>query len=141
MATKRMLGLAGVVLALGLVAPTAAPGASSPGVRVIGENDQRLATFKSAKCTKTKHFFHAEAFSTDGQYELDAFIRQFTGFHKYDGHARQHQPLDRVPEQAPGPHLQQPVRTPLSGPGLRSDQVLAERQTRGDRLRAGDVVG
>ena len=51
---------------------------------MIGEEDHTLAVFKSAKCRKGKHFFHAEASSTDGAYELDAFIRDFSGFHDYD---------------------------------------------------------
>jgi len=79
-----IVGFAVVLLALALTAPTALAGSTDAGVNVIGENDQALATFKTAKCTKSAHYFHAEAFSTDGQYELDAFIRGFTGFHKYD---------------------------------------------------------
>jgi hypothetical protein len=79
-----MLVLAGVVFALALVAPVGALAASAPKVTVFGEEDQVLATFTTAKCTKGKHYFHAEATSTDGQYELDAGIREFTGFHPYD---------------------------------------------------------
>jgi hypothetical protein len=83
MARKQMVGFAAVLLALALTGPSAAlAGGSYPGVTVIGENEQALAIFKTAKCRKGKHAFHAEA--TDGQYELDAFIREFTGFHKYD---------------------------------------------------------
>ena len=84
MSRMGIAGFAAVLLALALTAPSALASSSEPGVNVIGENDQALATFKTAKCTKGRHFFHAEAFSTDGQYELDAFIREFTGFHKYD---------------------------------------------------------
>jgi hypothetical protein len=83
MAGKQIAGLAAVLIALALTAPSAAF-ASDLGVTVIGENEQALATFKTAKCKKGKSYFHAEAFSTNGQYELDAFIRGFTGFHKYD---------------------------------------------------------
>jgi hypothetical protein len=84
MAAKRVLGLAGVVIALVFVGPAAASAASAPGVRVIGENEKLLAIFKTAKCRKGKQYFHAEATSTNGQYELDAGIREFSGFHPYD---------------------------------------------------------
>lgn len=80
---NRIVALAAALLVVGLL-PTAASAAGTPGVTVIGEEDQTLASFKSAKCTKGKHFFHAEAFSTDGAYELDAFIHDFSGFHAYD---------------------------------------------------------
>jgi hypothetical protein len=118
MAAKRVLGLAGVIFALAFVAPTAAVAASSPGVRVIGENDQRLATFKTAKCTKTKHFFHAEAFSTDGQYELDAFIRQFTGFHKYDVTLGSTNPAIVFQSKHPGPTYSNQFEPPYPVPGF-----------------------
>jgi hypothetical protein len=81
MTGKRIVGVAGVLLALALTAPTAALAASGPEVSVIGENEQVLATFTTAKCVKGRHAFHAEGI--DGQYELDVFIRKFTGFHKY----------------------------------------------------------
>jgi hypothetical protein len=84
MTAKRVLGLAGMVFGLVFVVPSVASAASSPGVRVIGENEQVLAIFKTAKCTKGKHYFHAEAFSTDKAYELDAGIRDFSGFHPYE---------------------------------------------------------
>jgi hypothetical protein len=79
----RIACFAVVLLALALTAPPVFASSSDPEVTVIGENDQTLATFKIAKCKKGAHYFHAEAFSTDGQYELDAFIRGFSGFHKY----------------------------------------------------------
>lgn len=84
MSRMPMVGFAVVLVALALTAPSALASSSVPGVTVIGENDQTLATFTTAKCTKSAHYFHAEAFSTDRKYELDAFIRGFSGFHKYD---------------------------------------------------------
>jgi hypothetical protein len=79
-----MVVLGAALVLLALAAPAGAAAADSgPGVLVIGENEE-TTTFKSAKCRKGKHFFHAEAFSTDGKFELDAFIREFNGFHEYD---------------------------------------------------------
>lgn len=87
MASKRKFGLAGLVVALALVVPSAAA-ASVPAVTVIGGNDQVLAKFTTAKCLKgttRKGSFFAKATSTNGQYELAVEILfAFTGFHKYD---------------------------------------------------------
>ncbi len=91
MAAKQSLGLAGLLSALALLGPPAALAASPPGVRVIGEENKLLATFKTAKC-KTKKpkgvgaSFLAKAISTNGQYELSADVFQpvFSGFHKYE---------------------------------------------------------
>lgn len=81
---RRIVVLAAALLALGLMPSSALAAGGSPEVTVIGEGDGALAHFKSAKCKKGKHFFHAQAVSTDGAYELDAFIRNFSGFHDYD---------------------------------------------------------
>jgi hypothetical protein len=87
MALKMKLGAAGLMVALALLVPSAAA-ASVPGVTVIGENDQVLAKFTTAKCLKgtTRNgSFFAKATSTNGQYELAVEILfAFTGFHKYD---------------------------------------------------------
>jgi hypothetical protein len=90
MARKQMIGLAVVLVGLALTPSAALAANSSPGVRVIGEEEETLAIFKTAKCKKGKPgkkgvSFFADAVSADGQYELTAdifFI--FTGFHKYD---------------------------------------------------------
>jgi hypothetical protein len=84
MSRMRIVGCALVLFALALSASTAHAASSEPEVTVFGEAEQPIAYFKTAKCKKGKAFFHAEAFSTDRQYELDAFIRGFSGFHKYD---------------------------------------------------------
>jgi hypothetical protein len=82
MARNQTAGLAALLLALVITAPSAAVAAGSPpGVTVIGEDEHVLAIFKTAKCVKGKRNFHAEA--TSGSYELDAFVRGFSGFHKY----------------------------------------------------------
>lgn len=91
MTAKQRIGLAGLLSALALFVPSAALAASPPGVKVIGEENALLATFKTAKC-KTKKpkgvgaSFLAKAISTNGQYELSADVFQpvFNGFHKYD---------------------------------------------------------
>jgi hypothetical protein len=90
MPAKQRVGLVGLLIGLALLLPATALGASAPGVTVIGQENQVLATFKTAKCKKGKPrktgaSFYAEAVSTDGQYELavDIFF-VFTGFHKYD---------------------------------------------------------
>jgi hypothetical protein len=80
---SRVVGLIAAVVVLGIF-PCSALAGRGPEVRVIGEDNQTVALFKSAKCTKGKHFFHAEALSTDGASELDAFIHNFSGFHDYD---------------------------------------------------------
>ena len=80
---SRIVGFVAALLVFGLI-PSSAMAGGGPGVTVIGEENAVLAHFKSAKCKKGKHFFHAESFSTDGKYELDAFIHGFSGFHEYD---------------------------------------------------------
>jgi hypothetical protein len=117
MAAKRVLGIAGVVLALVFAAPSAASAASSPGVRVIGEDEQVLAIFKTAKCNKSKHFFHAEAFSADRQYELDAFIRQFSGFHPYEVSLGSTDPAILFSSAHPGPIYSNQFEPPYPVPG------------------------
>jgi hypothetical protein len=87
MASKMKLGVAGLMAALALLVPCAAA-AATPAVTVIGDNDQVLAEFTTAKCLKgttRKGSFFAKATSTNGKYELAVEILfAFTGFHKYD---------------------------------------------------------
>jgi hypothetical protein len=88
MKRKHWVGLTAALVTLALAAPVSALG--YPGVKVIGQENQLIATFKTAKCTKGKPrkgavSFYADAISTDGQYTLLAAIVQgFTGFHAYD---------------------------------------------------------
>lgn len=88
MAQKHWIGLIGALVSLAVLAPASALAAS--GVTVIGAENETLATFKTAKCTKGKpgkkgRSFYADAISTNGQYELTAaIILEFTGFHDYD---------------------------------------------------------
>lgn len=87
MASKMKLGMAGLMVSLALLVPSAAA-AATPKVTVIGANDQILAEFTTAKCLKgktPKGSFFAKAISTNGQYELAVDILfAFTGFHKYE---------------------------------------------------------
>jgi hypothetical protein len=85
--TKLPVCIAGALLALALLAPSAA--LALPGVTVIAQENETIAIFKSAKCTKNKSRkyganFHLDATSTNGAYELVATILGFSGFHKYD---------------------------------------------------------
>jgi hypothetical protein len=88
MSRKQWIGISGALVALALIVPSAALGA--PGVKVIGEENALLATFKTAKCkmgkaSKKGKSLYIDAISTNGGYELSAaLILEFTGFHSYD---------------------------------------------------------
>jgi hypothetical protein len=90
MAARKLVALAGALAALALIAPSVALAGSFPGVTVIGQENEVLAIFKTAKCTKGKPkkagvSFYADSTSTNGEYELlAAIVLGFTGFHKYD---------------------------------------------------------
>jgi hypothetical protein len=88
---KPIVAVACVLLTLAFSAPASALAAgSSSGVTVIGQDNEVLAIFKTAKCTRGKPNksginFYADATSTNGEYELlAAFVRDFAGFHSYD---------------------------------------------------------
>lgn len=90
MAARSTAGIVGVLVALALLGPGASLAAAGPKVTVLGQEDQLLAVFKTAKCKKGKKYatgsnFFADATSTNGRYELTVSIyRGFTGFHRYD---------------------------------------------------------
>jgi hypothetical protein len=87
---KPTVCIAAILFLLAFLVPSGALAAGSPGVRVIGNENEVLAIFKTAKCTKGKPrkggvSFYADATSTNGEYELlAAIVLGFTGFHEYD---------------------------------------------------------
>lgn len=78
---RRLIIALTACLALGV-----ASGASARGDHkvIVLNGDQQIATFKVAKCAKTKGGFHALGRSTDGAWGLHVVIDNFTGFHRYD---------------------------------------------------------
>lgn len=135
---KRVLVLVVAVLALALPAPVGA--VDDFGMKVLGEEGQELATFKTAKCRKGtgkgKHVFIATSTSTNGAYKFSLyFFETFTGFHKYDLRMeRDADPVVRIyPTGAPNQDFSNEYVPPFNVPG--GGEVRFPRK--GKELRAG----
>jgi hypothetical protein len=91
MPVTQRIGFAGLLIGLALLLPASAMAGTAAKVTVIGQDNQILGVFKTAKCkTRTPKgvgtSFLSRSVSTNGRYELEAKIFQpvFHGFGKYD---------------------------------------------------------